>query len=345
MAHMSLVAKLIGAVVALAPMAGATDPRLLELVMPDAHIVFGFDLTRVRTSPMGEMFRAGMQTGMQQATGGKELQALFGQMGFNPFEDIQELIVATTGAGKNPPTLVAMRGSGRLRSLMESQGMKSKTGADSTAVFGDVLVAGDAAQVKAAKVRHGHGAKLNSALAQRIAELSGKYDLWLISNVPVAKLAENMDQSKAQGLGNMEMLKSIDQFSVGMGLSADFALQLEAVAHDEKSAGSLADSLKMLMAFAQQGAAGKDPATADALKRIEFGVQGRVLRVGITVPAEEMKKQMEMVRAQAAASPASAPTSAPTPRATARRAPASTDIVIQSSPKDMGNVVITVPKK
>lgn len=334
-------------VLAMASATAATDPRLLEVAMPDAKVVFGMNFSRLRTSPMGDIFRTAMQAGMQQAQGGAELQNIFAQIGFNPFEDILELLVATTGTGKNPPTIVAMRGSPRLRALIESEGMRSKTGSSGLAVFGDVFIMGDEAQVKAVKARHGHGGGLSGMMTKRIAEMSTKFDLWFISNVPLASLANNVDDSKAQGLGNMEALKSIEQLSAGLGMSGDMVLQIEAVAHDAKSAGALGDTVQMLLAMAQQSAAAKDPAAVDALKRLEFGVTGKVLRIGIKVPEEQMRKQLETFRAQAAAGliPGAPPAAAPARSTTPPRVPPTADIVIQSSPKDMGVVVISGSKK
>ena len=327
----------IGLLLVTAGWACAADPGLVELIMPDAHLVIGMDFARIRTSAVGEMFRTGLQAGMQQAGAGAELQGVFAQLGFNPFDEIQELVVATTGAGKNPPTLVAMRGSARLRQLMESQVMRSRPGAPGLTSIGDILVGGDEAQVRAAKVRHGRGASLHGAMAKRIAEMSANYDVWVISNIPVSTLAQNMKDAKGPALGNMQALQSIEQFSAGIGMRNDFVLQIEAVTHDAKSAGALGDSVQMLLAMAQQGAAGKDPSAEDALKRVEFGVQGKVVRLGIKVPAEEMKKQMETFRARSAG--AVRTTVAPP------RAPATSDIIIQSSPKDMGTVVISGSKK
>jgi hypothetical protein len=332
----------IGLLLALAPLGGAADRGLLELIMPDAHVAFGLSLARLRSSPMGDVLRAGMQNGMRRASGGAELQNLFGQIGFNPFEDIQELIVATNGTGKNPPTLVVMRGSDRLRQLIEMKNSQSKRGSTAFAAFGDVLVTGDAAEVKAARARHGRGPSLNGAMARRIAAMSAKYDLWVISNVPVSSLAANMDRSKSAGMGNLEMLKSIEQFSAGLGFSSDFVLQIEVTARDAASAATLADSAKMLLAMAQQQRAARDPAAMDALQRLQFQVQGRVLRIGMSVPAEEVQKQMQMLQAQM---PVPDPSAGPPPVAPKPRPPANTDIVIQSSPKDMGTVKISGSQK
>ena len=147
MAHIRISVRVVGVLLALAPLAAATDPALLELIMPDARIVVGMDFTRLRTSPMGEALRTGIQTGMRQADGAGDLQKLLGQLPFDPLQDIQEILFASTGAGKNPPALVIVRGNARLRALIESPGIHTKTGANALVMVGDLLVTGDAAQV------------------------------------------------------------------------------------------------------------------------------------------------------------------------------------------------------
>ena len=52
--------------------------------MPDAKLLLGIDLARVRSSPVGDLLRTGIETGMQQSERGAAIRNLFGQMGFNP---------------------------------------------------------------------------------------------------------------------------------------------------------------------------------------------------------------------------------------------------------------------
>ena len=249
-------------------------------------------------------------------------------------------MIASPGTGKNAPAIVAVRGSARLQEIMKAQSMRPKTGTNETAVFGDVFVTGDPVQVTAAKARRGRGSALSATMAKRVAEMSAKYDVWVISNVPGMSLAQDTNNTKSAGFGNLEALKAIEQFRAGLRLSSNFVLQIEAVTRDAAWAGSLGNSLQMLLAMAQQSAASKDPAAAEAFKRIEFNVQGRVLRVGMTVPAGEIQKQLEAARAQI---PTRVPPRQAGPAATVP--PANTDIVIYSSPKDMGTVVAPGPKK
>ena len=73
-------------------------------------------------------------------------------------------------------------------------------------------------------------------MAKRIAEMSAKYDVWVISNVPVSSLAQEANNTKSAGFGNLEALKAIEQFRAGLRLSSDFVLQIEAVTRDAASA-------------------------------------------------------------------------------------------------------------
>src|SRR5215472_8941875 len=142
---MFIAARLLGLLLALAPLAAAMDPALIELIMPDAQVVVGIDFSRLRSSPMGDVLRTGMQTGMRQAGGG-DLQKMLDQIGLDPLRDIQEILIASTGTGKNPPTLVAIRGSARLRALIESSLARSKKPSNALTTIGDVILTGDAAQ-------------------------------------------------------------------------------------------------------------------------------------------------------------------------------------------------------
>jgi hypothetical protein len=178
-----------------------------------------------------------------------------------------------------------------------------------------------------------------------------------------------------------------------------------------KAAGSLADTLQMVMAMAMQGAQ-DDPGTVAALKNVNFGVERNVVHIGLTMPAAELEKTVqaamqkqfakggpmtaarrpapasamptiqqssaphetvqqtavteeeesdaaqqatvaaEPVPAQPASAaaaeppvPAAAAKPAPTGVAKSPRIPANAEIMIQSSPRDMGTVVIIGSKK
>src|SRR5690349_18655249 len=84
--------------------AHATDPRLLSLVMPDARVAFGIDISRMRSSP----FSQSVSSGIHEAE--PEMRKLMEAAGFDPLRDLQELLVVSTGAPKDPPVLMIARG-------------------------------------------------------------------------------------------------------------------------------------------------------------------------------------------------------------------------------------------
>ena len=357
---MSFVPRLIPALLAVVSIVPAADPALLDLIMPDARVVFGMDFSRLQSSPMAEGIRRGMQAGMQ-AGGGAQFQKLLGGIGFDPFRDIHEILVATTGTGKNPPALFIVRGAPNVQKLLQSgggpatewHGARILAGKNPFALLDDLILGGDLTQIKAAILRRGRRSGINSELARRISTMSSRYDLWLVSLAPLASLASNVSPAKSPGFANLDALKSIDQFSLGLGMSSDFILDAELVAHDQKSAGALADSIRLLLALAQQSAK-SDPSAAAALKNMDFAVDEKVVRLGIKVPAEELQKQIQQAldsgQIAGAAFAAQSGVQGPAVRRAATpdrgpRVPPDADVMIQSSPKDMGTVVIVGPRK
>jgi hypothetical protein len=354
------VPRLFPALLAVASVAPAADPALLDLIMPDTRVVFGMDFSRLQSSPIAEGLRRGLQAGMQ-AGGGVQFQKLLGGIGFDPFRDIHEILVATTGTGKNPPALFILQAAPNVHALLQSasgpatawHGARILSGKNPVALLDDLILAGDLTQIKAAILRRGRGSAINAELARRISTMSSRYDLWLVSLAPLASLTSSVSPAKSQGFANLDALKSIDQFILGLGMSSDFILDAELVAHDQKSAGTLADSLRLLQALAQQSAK-NDPSAAAALKNIEFAVDDKVVRLSIRVPAEEVQKQIQQAldsrRMAGAAFAAQSGVQGPTVRRAATpdqgsRVPPNADVMIQSSPKDMGTVVIVGPKR
>ena len=390
--------QLVAAVLFCAAAAPAADPSLVNLIMPDARVVVFIDIAHIRSSALGPVFAGGVQNA------NPELQKLMDAAGFDPLRDLQEVLVATPGTGKNPPALLIARGTfdtTRLRAFAESAGSKitdwqgvpiltdPEKDSGAFALLDNTILAGNLAQIKAAIGRRGHDMVLNTEMAMRIADLSRRYDAWLVSIAPLATMAANLPADAKFDLGGLnqfEMLRSIEQFSVGVSMSSDFTIGAEVVANNEKAAGALADSVQMLLAMAQQSA--KDqPSAMAALKNMNFSVDGNSVRLAFTMPFAEVQKAVqdamntqmnkgnvgvqqaavaapvitqaevrpavsEPVIQEASAAPlAAAPVAVTAPArpagpvAKSPRIPPNGQLLIQSSPKDMGTVVIMGSKK
>jgi hypothetical protein len=373
----------------LAPSAAALDPALIDFIMPDARLVVGVDIAQMRSSPLNASFTNSVQGA------NPELQKLMAAAGFDPMRDLQELIFASPGLGKNPPALLVARGSfdtAKLRAFAESAGSKitdfkgvpllsdpeKDTGA--FALLDNIILAGNREQVKKAIERRGRGRILNTEMATRIAEVSRRYDAWLVSIAPLATMSANLpSDAKLDGITGAEALRAIEQFSVGISLKSDLAFAAEMVMTNAQAAGSMAGGLQMMMAMAQQSA--KDqPDMMNALKNVKLDVEENVVRVGMSVPVSEVEKAVRSAmdsqmkksgpvtaarrpesemptiqqataaieavpQAQAPEPAAPAPKSVPASAARSPRIPSNGEILIQSSPKDMGTVVILGSKK
>src|SRR3954471_8336608 len=69
----------------------AVDTQLLNLVMPDAQIMAGMNVTTAKISPFGQYVLS------QFRSDDKGLQELISQTGFDPRQDVSEILAATTG--------------------------------------------------------------------------------------------------------------------------------------------------------------------------------------------------------------------------------------------------------
>jgi hypothetical protein len=398
--------KLLTGVLLMTPLAGAADPALLDFIMPDARVVVGMDIAHMRSSPLNTSVTNSVQSA------NPELKKLMEAAGFDPMRDLQEILFASPGIGKNPPALLVARGSfdvAKLRAFAESAGSRitdfggvpilsdPEKDSGAFALLDNIILAGNLEQVRAAIGRRGHGMILNTEMATRISSLSRRYDAWLVSLAPLATMASNLPpDANVEGLTNTEALRQIEQFSLGVGMGSDLTFAAELVMANAKAAGSIADGIQMMLGMAQQSAK-DEPALASALKNLNFGVDQNVVHLGVTVSVADVEKvvqtamnsQMKKAAGPMTATkqepriqmhapeltiqkaevqpqpdvpavaertdPAPVAPSAPVPpppapkltgsAARSARIPANGEILIQSSPKDMGTVVIMGSKK
>jgi hypothetical protein len=129
-------------------------------------------------------------------------------------------------------------------------------------------------------------------MAMRIASLSERYDAWLVSIAPLATIAANLPaDAKVQGLTDTHALRQIEQFSLGIGVSAELKLNAELVMTNAKSAGSLAEAIQMLLGMMQKNAK-EDPGIMAALQNLNFGVDQNRVHIGFTMPGDEVEKAL-----------------------------------------------------
>ncbi len=342
-AFVAISRKLLISSLALNAAAWAADPSLLDLVMPDARVLAGVNVERILASPFGK------EIGPQIRTGSPELRQLLEQTGFDPTRDLKEVLVASTGEGPKPPALFLIRGSfdtakfsslvGGPKATTENyEGVQiminqSRGGSAVASLDNTLLIGGDLAEVRAAIHRRTHHTVLSAPVATQVATLSARYDIWGMSNVSLAELAASARKSNVQQVA--DTLQSIERISGGMRFSPDMELAADVETRSAKDAASVRDTLGFFSSLAaanQQNPSGLKP---DAFK---LSVDGRTVRIALTIPEEDLKKayQMQMARMRAM----------PKPAAPAKpRVADDGGIMVQSSEKDMGTVTLHPGKK
>src|SRR5438034_6209119 len=169
---------------ALATIASAADPQLLKLVMPDAKVVSGIDVDRVKVAPFGQFFLAQLPVD----TGFDQFVAL---TGFDPRRDVHEVLMASPGDPQRKTGLLLVRGNfdvARVLPLIQAAGkstesyhgvtilLDSKPGAavaHGTAFLDNTLVAaGDLDSVRGAIDRRSAAIGITAELSDKINQAS-----------------------------------------------------------------------------------------------------------------------------------------------------------------------------
>ena len=211
--------------------------------------------------------------------------------GFDPLKDLDEILIASTGKGNNPPTLVVLRGRFDVPRLAAKakpyQGVPViDSGQPSQGVLalldGATAIAGEPPMVRAAIDRQRKGAHPKFAWAGRTDSLRQKYAVWGVGDIP--------EKPKAAA-GQAGPLDSLDRFEFGAAFSN--GLELTADLHPRSPADleKMAQTLRMLVAMIE--------AKAPASKGSQFALSAGngTLRLSVRIPQADLNQAMEAQRA------------------------------------------------
>jgi hypothetical protein len=329
-------------------LASAADPAMLELIMPDARVVMEINLDRIAASPIGQSMSAQMKAELASFRPTmQDPEAGLGALDWSHYA--QEVVLAAgppAGPGKPSPTLAIVRGlldPAWLESLSGFRGAKSSylgvpilsSGKGNPVVAfldGSIAIIGQPAEVKAAIGRRGQNTAVSPVLAEGLARFEGQYDAWMVSAGSPASPA------KSPAGPSLQWIEKLDSFTGGVRLSPDFELSAEMTMRNEKDVADMADSLRWFAGVVQT-----QERTALSLDDMNFKVDGNHLSLSLQVPEQQIRAALQ--RRQAGPS-------ARAPRATVQPAeilsglpePPAGSIRVQSSPTDMGTVLVPVGK-
>jgi hypothetical protein len=260
----------------LAASALAADQDLLKLVMPEARVVSGVNIARVRSTPFGRFLLAQLT-----AAKDKQFDEFVKASGFDPSANLDQILVVSPGvAGRR---LVLARGSfdpARIVGLARGAGVEIghyrgieviRGPAMSVAFLGrSIGLAGDPASVNSAIARRESGPGPAREIADRANAFGEANDVWFVSILPFSEFASALPG----GAGTSEALKSVQQVSGGVKFGESVQLSAEFRTRSAEDAANLAAALRSLAALAL-----KPP----ALDSFDLKIDGGIVRLALAL--------------------------------------------------------------
>jgi hypothetical protein len=295
----------------------AADPALLNLVMPDAKILAGVNVTTAKASPLGQFLLARIS-----AKGAAQLQKLINLTGFDPRNDVGEILAASSADPANPGGLLLAKGTFNPSAI--SSAAQSSNSADVQIQTYDgytlivatnpktqvshavgfigttIAVSGNLNLVQAALDRHAATSpSIDSNLLSQVTALSGANDEWVASTISPAALAPaNAASANKKAAGFAASLKNIQSFQGGVKFGGNDVATAQLVAVDAPSATALANVLQFGVSLASMNAS-KGAGAAELaliLQNIQVSVSGNSVSVSSTVPDSEIETLLSSVK-------------------------------------------------
>ncbi len=296
----------------------AVDPRLMNLVMPEAKVLAGANITSTASSPTAQ-FLITKFGGIQLPTGP------LATLGFNPLQDVTEILAATSANQASPDGLILAAGTfpvDKITALATSASntkwqvstyggatLLTFTTKDKTNAIAfpnsSVLIAGSLASVKAAIDRSTGANSIDPTLALAVNNLSSTEDEWLVSSASVASLIPSQANTTASATGPLAqvlpLLQSIQGFSGGVKFGDPVALTAQAVENSPQNAGALTAVIKLGLLMvggisSNQSANQELAGFVQILQNTQVTTDGSNVNLSLSVPEAQVETLLKNVR-------------------------------------------------
>jgi len=282
----------------------AADSGLLNLVMPDARILAGVNVDLAKTTPFGVYVLSQIQTQAPQ-----HLQQVTALTGFDPTQDLHELLFASNGTPAHKSGLVLARGNFDAAKI-QAAGL---AGGGTTINYKGVMllldpkqthgvafldptlaVAGDVASVEGAIDRQTAPATLSAALVGQVNQWSLSEDAWFIANVPLSSLKPPANPSTPQNAAVQNAFQNIQQAAGGVKFGSQVAFTGQAQADTPQNATAIAGVVQFLASMAQLQAQQKNPQLAAILPSLSATTNANLVNLSLSVPEAQAEQAFKM---------------------------------------------------
>lgn len=299
----------------------AADSQLLNLVMPDAQVMAGVNVTTAEISPLGQYLLG------QIGNNDKGLQTFIGATGFDPRKDVTEILMASAGKSATPGGLLLAKGTFDVAAITAAvaSGKNNQVSTyDGATLIGStdpkemhalafigtsIAVAGDLSSVKAALDRSNGVNSISPELAALVQSLSTSEDAWSVSIASVGSLIPNLGTNAPAGNATqmLQLVKNIQSSSGGVQFGQNnVVFSGKAVADTPQDASAMADLVRMASALIAMGAA-QNPQAAGAaqlLQSLQVTTTDATVNITASIPEAQIEAALRAVTAKSPAAPA-----------------------------------------
>lgn len=294
----------------------AADPALFQMVMPDAQVLAGLEVAQAKNSQFGQYVLSHL------SVNDTELQAFIAETGFDPREDVSEIVMASTGQpnGANHHGLVLADGTfnvSKIATAAQSNGGGSTTyqgvnvithaasgsrPAMAVAFLGtSMALAGDLASVEEAIARKQSGAPADSNVLAQAQQVSSANDFWFVTLVPLSNFAGAIPNSNLGGAVQGNVLAGINQASGGVRFGDTVTVSAQAVARSAQDAQSLVDVVKFLAGLVQMNKQNNPSAgqVASLLDSLQASASGNITTISLAIPEQQLEQLLNSAHSHA----------------------------------------------
>jgi len=302
---MDMKLRIVSVFVLASPWAGvlqAADQQLLSLVMPDAKILAGVNVSQALLSPFGQFLIA-------RLTQDQHLSDVISKTGFDPTRDLQELLLASNGAQSNASHLTlacgtfsasqiqaaattggatseVYKGATIVENLQHGQAFAFLSPTTCTSGF-PIAVAGGVADVKGVIDRQTAPTKLDKAFVDAVGQLSIAEDAWAISLVPPPAINPPANAPNVPAVPST-VFQNVQQAHGGVKFGSDVMVNAQLQADTAQNATALANVLQFFVNLGQMQAQQNSQAAA-ALKLVTISTTGNTVNVSAQVPETQVE--------------------------------------------------------
>lgn len=278
----------------------ALDQQLLDLVMPDAKVMAGVNVTSAKNSTFGQYVLSHMPAADQG------LQNLIATTGFDPRQDLTEILAAGAGQGSksglvlargnfNVPQITAAAKNQQVQTYDGATLLTSTNPKDNGAVAflnGSIAIAGDTASVKAALDRQTNPAPIDPAIATEAQTLSAANDAWSLTTTSPTALLPAAATANAPANQVTTLLANVQSASGGMKFNdQNVTVTGQAIADTPQNAGALGDVIRLIVTLVttNAGANAQAAAAAQVLQSLQITTDGNAVNMSLNVPESQLE--------------------------------------------------------